>query len=215
MYTAVIFDLDGTLLDSVEDIRFVLNQTLIKYDLPQVTRGQTVAYIGNGAKELVRLAIGDENAERLDVILADYIAAYARSDNPQSKLFDGEREFLHKIKAKGIKSAILTNKPHSAALKANEIFFGGFAFDCIQGQEDGLPLKPAPQSVQRVLDKLGVQSGKCLFVGDGEADIQAAKNVGMDCVSVLWGYRTKEQLSAAGGKIFANNFKELLQIIDI
>ena len=209
MYKAVIFDLDGTLLDSLNDILAVLNQTLDKFGLPRITREQAQSYIGNGARELVRLAIGSDNADRLDEILAYYKSEYAKSDNGLASLYEGEEEALSALKERGVKLAILTNKPHAAAMRANGIFFEKFAFECVQGQEDGAPLKPSPQSVNCVLDKLGIKVEDCLFVGDGEADIKAAENVGMDCVSVLWGYRTKEQLKAAGAKRFAENFKKL------
>ncbi len=209
MYKAVIFDLDGTLLDSLNDILAVLNHTLDKFGLPRITRGQAQSYIGDGARELVRLAIGKDNAHRLDEILAYYKTEYAKSDNGLASLYEGEEEALYALKERSVKIAILTNKPHNAAMRANGIFFERFAFDCVQGQTEGIPLKPSPQSVNYVLDKLGVKVKDCLFVGDGEADIKAAESVGMDCVSVLWGYRTKEQLKAAGATRFAENFKKL------
>lgn len=214
MYKAVIFDLDGTLLDSLDDIVFVLNAALAKYNISPVTRDRAMAYIGNGARELVRLAIGEDNRERLDEILSVYKAAYAASDNKLAKLYAGEEEALLKLKESGIKLAVLTNKPHGAARKAEEVFFKKFGFDCFQGQEEGVPLKPDPQAVYNILAKLGVERGECLFVGDGETDVQTARNAHLDCVSVLWGYRTREQLALAGAKTFARDFKELNSYVD-
>ncbi|MDE6691621.1 MAG: HAD family hydrolase [Clostridia bacterium] len=209
MYKAVIFDLDGTLLDSLNDILHVLNNTLTHFNLPQITRMQAQSYIGNGAKELVRLAIGVENAHRLDEILSYYKKKYAISDNALSRIFDGEDETLTALKDNGVKLAVLTNKPHAAAMRANDIFFKNYEFDCIVGQTDGVPLKPNPQAVYNILEELGVKKEECLFVGDGEADVATAKNAGLDCVSVLWGYRSKEQLKAAGATRFAENFEKL------
>lgn len=209
MYKAVIFDLDGTLLDSLNDILFVLNDTLTHFGLPQITRMQAQSYIGNGARELVRLAIGGENAHRLDEILSYYKEQYAKSDNELSRIFDGEDEALKVLKGAGVKLAILTNKPHAAAMRANEIFFKKYAFDCIFGQTDGVPLKPNPQAVYKIIEQLGVKKEECLFVGDGEADVLTAKNAGLNCVSVLWGYRSKAQLEAAGATLFAESFKKL------
>lgn len=213
MYSAVIFDLDGTLLDSLDDILLKLNFTLEKFSLPQVTRAQARSFIGNGARELVRLALGKEREYMLEEVLAFYRTEYAKSNNALSSLYVGEEEALLNLKAHGVKLAILTNKPHAAALKTEEIFFKKFAFCCVQGQEEGFPLKPAPQAVERVLHKLGVSARDCLFVGDGETDIQAAANTGMDCVSVLWGYRSEEQLISAGAGRTVKSFAELEKII--
>lgn len=213
MYKAVIFDLDGTLLDSLNDIAGVLNYTLAHFGLPQITRGQAQRYIGNGARELVRLAIGAENGHRLDEILAYYKEKYAQCDNGHSGLYDGEDEALKTLKRAGVKLAILSNKPHAAALTAERIFFRGYAFDCVLGQKDGAPLKPDPQAVYAIISELGVKKDECLFVGDGEADVLTARNAGLDCVSVLWGYRSCEQLKAAGATRFAVDFKELVKVV--
>lgn len=209
MYKAVIFDLDGTLLDSLNDILYVLNNTLTHFGLPQITRMQAQSYIGNGARELVRLAIGAENADRLDEILSYYKEQYAKSDNSLAALFDGEDEVLTALKEKGVKLAILTNKPHAAATKSNSIFFEKYAFGCVYGQKDGAPLKPDPKAVYEILEKLGVKKEECVIVGDGEADVLTAKNSGLDCISVLWGYRSREQLKEAGATRFVENFEKL------
>lgn len=209
MYKAVIFDLDGTLFDTLPDIQAVLNATLEKFNLPTLTRERTMSFIGNGARELVRLAIGKENEYGLEEILSAYRKAYAENDGKLSCFFKGEEEALLAIKASGVKTAIFTNKPHGVALKTNENYFGQFGFDCILGQTDELPLKPAPDGVYKILNELGVKAEDTLFVGDGETDVQTARNAGLDCISVLWGYRTKEQLGKAGATRFAENFEKL------
>lgn len=205
--------MDGTLLDSLNDILHVLNKTLAHFGLRQITRAQAQKYIGNGAKELVRLAIGRENSAQLDEILTVYKELYAQSDNKLARVYDGGEETLGNLKKAGVKIAILTNKPHPAALRANDIFFKKYGFDCVVGQTDGVPLKPNPQAVYKILDELGVEKEECLFVGDGETDVVTAKNAGLGCVSALWGYRSKEQLKAAGATIFTGNFKELEKLI--
>ncbi|MDE7087174.1 MAG: HAD family hydrolase, partial [Clostridia bacterium] len=180
MYKAVIFDLDGTLVDSLDSIWYVLTLTLKHFGLPAVTHAQVKSYIGNGARELVRLAIGEENADRLDEILTYYKKEYAADDNSCVKLFKGEKGLLKKLKAQGVKIAIFTNKPQAATLNTVEKFFEKFGLDCVQGQEDGLPLKPSPEGVYKIIEKLGVNGKDCLFVGDGETDVETAKNAGMD-----------------------------------
>ncbi len=213
MYKAVIFDLDGTLFDTLPDIREVLNKTLAHFSLPTLSRERVAAFIGNGARELVRLSIGEENADRLEEILRFYKAEYAKNDGALSKFFDGEEEALLMLKSRGVRMAVLTNKPHNVALKTNENYFAPFCFDCVLGQREGLPLKPAPDGAYEILKSLGVKKEECLFVGDGETDVQTAKNAGLCCVSVLWGYRTKDALEAAGATRFASSFKELAGII--
>lgn len=213
MYKTVIFDLDGTLLDSLNDILSVLNNTLTHFGLPQITRNQAQSFIGNGARELVRLAIGEVNSDRLDEILSYYKERYAQSDNKLSRIYDGEYAALKNLKSAGVKLAILTNKPHSAAMRANSIFFENYAFDCIVGQADGVPLKPDPQAVYNILEKLGAKKEDCLFVGDGETDVLTAKNAGIDCASVLWGYRDKAALQSVGATLFVNSYPQLERLI--
>ena len=205
--------MDGTILDSLNDIVAVLNYTLKKFNLPCVTRAQAQRYIGNGARELVRLSLGSNNEYLLDEILPFYKTEYAKSENGLSSLYEGEEKALLNLKSKGLKLAVLTNKPHEAALKANEIFFKKFDFDCVMGQTEQTPLKPNPQAVYAILNKLGVSASDCVFVGDGEADIKTAQNARLDCISVLWGYRSKEQLLSAGANRFVKSFAELEQEI--
>ena len=213
MYKAVIFDLDGTLLNSLGDILFHLNRTLAHFGLPQVEYGQAKSYIGNGARELVRRAIGGQNVDKLDEILTYYKGEYANSDNSRASLYEGEEDALKRLKSAGIKLAVLTNKPHAAALKANDVFFKDFNLDCVLGQKDGAKLKPSPEPVEEILKILQVDAKDCLLVGDGETDVLTAQNCGLACASVLWGYRTEEELRAAGATLFVSSFKTLEKII--
>ena len=201
--------MDGTLFDTLPDIREVLNGTLKYFNLPVLSEESVKRYIGNGARELVRLAIGKENAHRLDEILAHYKKEYAKNDGSLSRFFEGEQEVLLRLKQSGVKLAVFTNKPHAVALNTNEKYFKRFSFDCILGQTDDLPLKPAPDGVYKIVQSLGVNADECLFVGDGETDVETAGNAGMDCISVLWGYRTKEQLEEAGATRFVRSFAQL------
>lgn len=213
MYKAVIFDLDGTLFDTLPDIQKVLNSTLEKFNLPALERERVMRSIGGGARELVRLAIGESNAYRLDEILAVYRAEYALNDGSLSRFFEGEEQTLSLLKEKNIKLAVFTNKPHSVALATCEKYFSRFSFDYILGQTDDLPLKPAPDGVYKILKFLGVEKDGCLFVGDGETDYLTAKNAEVDCVCALWGYRTMEQLKCVGAQKFADSFSRLADII--
>lgn len=211
-YKAIIFDLDGTLLNTIGDIRYLLNDALGFYGLPQITEEQARSYIGDGAKELVMRAMGEGNEAFFDELFGHFKANYVANDNSRSTLYEGEDEALKELSAQGVKLAVLSNKPHAATLGVMEKFFKDYQFVSVHGQKDGEPLKPSLQSVTTVLDELGVSAKECLVVGDGETDIRAAQVVGTECVSVLWGYRTKESLEAAGGKIFVSSFKEFMRV---
>mgnify|MGYP005783181975 CR=1 FL=1 len=211
MYKAIIFDLDGTLLNTSRDICKVLNDALAKFGCPQVSLQKTLEYVGNGAKKLVERAV-PQGFDRTEQLYEYYRVNFAACDNDLTCLYDGEGEFLRNIKARGIKTAILTNKPDDAAQSVCKKFLAPFGFDCIVGQTGRFPLKPDPSAALYIMDRLGVEKAGCLFVGDGETDIATAKNAGIDCASVLWGFRTREQLLAAGAQMFARNYKELERI---
>lgn len=208
MYKTVFFDLDGTVLNTVPDIRAVLNGTLAAFNLPPLSERQTMEFVGNGAYELVRRAAG-ESCDNIPEIYARYVADFAACKNELSTLYDGEEEVLFNLKKKGVRLGIVTNKPQKATLNVYEKFFKRFDFFYVQGQEEGVPLKPSPEGVLNAVNKFSLDKRECLFVGDGETDVLTAANAGLDCVSVLWGYRTKEQLKGAGATRFAENFKKL------
>lgn len=213
MYKAIIFDLDGTLLDTSRDINGVLNDVLEHFGIPKASLEDTVKYVGNGARELVRRAIGSQNEWRLDEINCYYVKEFAACDNERATIYGGEEHALRAFRERGIKLAILSNKPQSATEHVYDLFFKDFCFDFVQGQKAGMALKPAPDGVFAALEALGVKREECLFVGDGETDVLTAKNAGVDGVSVLWGFRTKEQLQKAGATRFVSSYEELEKLV--
>ena len=213
MYKAILFDLDGTLLDTSRDINAVLNDALSHFGLVKISLSDTLRYVGNGARELVRRAIGVENAGRLDEINDYYVAEFDKCDNERATIYEGEAHALRAFKDKGIKLGILSNKPQAAAEHVYELFFKEYSFDFVQGQKEGFGLKPSPEGVYAALSALKVKKEECLFVGDGETDVKTAENAGVDGVSVLWGFRTRAQLEAAGAKRFVESFNELEKLV--
>ena len=213
MYKLVLFDLDGTILDTVPDIKFVLNSTLTRFGLPEVSEEEVKAFVGNGAYMLVKRACKNLAEEEVKKVHKYYAQKFAECDNARSTVFEGEDWLLNKLKESGVKVGIITNKPQAATLNVYNKFFKKYSFFFVQGQSEGVPLKPDPASVLRAVNLSGVEKCECLFVGDGETDVQVAKNAEVDCVSVLWGYRSRNQLEEAGAKKFARNFDELEQII--
>lgn len=211
MIKAVIFDLDGTLLNTLPDIHAVLNNSLKKFNLPQINYKSTAQFVGNGARKLVERAV--EGREMFEKVYADYILNFSECKNERTRLFDGEAAFLSELKSSGIYHAILSNKPQLATDHVYDKFLSKFDFNIVLGQTEYFPLKPDPASTLAIIEKSGVNKEDCVFVGDGETDIQTASAAGIKCISALWGYRSKDQLKRAGASLFAKNFDELKKII--
>lgn len=212
MIKAIVFDLDGTLLDTSRDIRFVLNNSLAKFGLPPVSSGALRTMLGDGAYNLVSRAVPAGRRDLVQAVYEDYVPAYASHDNSRTVLYQGEDGALKRLKAAGVKLAVLSNKPQDATLACCRDKLGEYGFDMVVGQ-GRFPLKPDPSALYYMMDSLGVGKDECLFTGDGETDINTARNAGIQCVSVLWGFRSREQLAAAGGTLFAENYTQYLQIL--
>ena len=211
-FKAVIFDLDGTLLDTSADIRAVLNESLKKFGLPSVGADDVIKFIGNGARKLVERAVGDRR-EMTESVYADYSVNFAECDNAHTRLYPGEAETLSKLKDLKVKLAVLTNKPMRATQRVVEKYLGTYKFDIVIGQTDKYPLKPDPAAALAIIKSLGVGAEDCLFVGDGETDVQTAHAAGIRCLSALWGYRRRETLLSYGATDFAVSFPEILNFI--
>lgn len=212
MKRAVIFDLDGTLLNTSEDIQKALNASLKKFSLPVLSLEKTIEFVGNGAKNLVIKAVGDRQ-DYTGKVYEDFLVNYKTTDNNLTKYYPGEEETLAKLKSRGLAMAILTNKPQAATEQVYGKFLAKFGFNIVLGQTEYLPLKPNPASTLYILDKLGVKKEDCLFVGDGEADVYTAAAAGVEHAAALWGYRTKSRLEEAGAKIFLKQFSDIEKFI--
>lgn len=208
MIKAIIFDLDGTLLDTSRDIHQVINTSLNTFNLPQISYDDTLKFVGNGAKKLVERAVG-ERTDMLQKVYSDYAERFANCDNNLTCLYPEEAETLKKFQEANIRLAIISNKPQRATERVYSKFLSNFNFNIVLGQTEYYPLKPNPASTCAILDKLGVSADECLFVGDGETDVETARAAGLKCVSVLWGFRTKEQLKTVGAENFAEKFSDL------
>lgn len=213
MVAALFFDLDGTLLDTAEDIRFCLNQTLREFSLPEIGSSETKAFIGNGAEMLVRRALPRGKEALLHPVLEAYKKRYAESDCARVVPFAGGKEFLLAQAERGRKLAIVTNKPQPAVEACVGRFFPEVPFSFAAGESGLFPCKPDPSLTRYAALTMRVSPAESVFIGDGETDVMTAKNAGMRCVSVLWGYRSKERLQEAGARVFASDFAELSKIL--
>lgn len=213
MLKAIIFDLDGTLLNTAPDIMRVLNASLSKFSLPPVDSLEKLyMMVGDGAYNLVDRAVPTDKKDLVEQVYRDYVPAFAACDNANTVLYEGEDEVLSKLKAAGVKLAILSNKPQSATSAVCAQLLGKYNFDIVLGQ-GAYPLKPDPAGAEEIMRRLGVSKSECIFTGDGETDVKTAKNAGIPCVSVLWGFRKKQQLERVGANIFAENYTQYLQIL--
>ena len=212
MYKAIIFDLDGTLLNTSRDINKVLNDALRTFGCPELSLEKTIEYVGNGAKKLLERAV-PAGFKRFDELYKYYLVKFAACDNALTSFYDGEEQFFAKAKQQGIKTAILSNKPDDAAHEVYKKFLARFSFDYVLGQTPEFGLKPDPSAVIYLKGKRGVEKSECLFVGDGETDVATAANAGIDCASVLWGFRTEAQLKEAGAKLLVHSYSQLWDVV--
>ena len=214
MNKLVVFDLDGTLIDSVPDITHCLNVTLDHFGYAHCNDFEVSQMIGNGARNLVKDAVKCQlSDQKIDEILDYYTAVYTACDNQKTKVYPQMEQTLLELKKRGYGLAIFTNKPQGATENVYKTYFKQFEFLKVVGISPDVKRKPDPSVLFSMMKEFGVLPENLYFVGDGEADVLVAQNAGVNGISVLYGYRTKEQLSLVGAKTFVNNALELLEII--
>ena len=209
MKTGLLFDLDGTLLDTLEDLLDATNAALRHFGRPERTLQELRSFVGNGARNQMRLSLsGREDDPDLDAALEWYKTYYAAHCRIKTAPYPGICELLESLKGKW-PMAIVSNKP-DAAVKAlcDEHFPGIYAL----GETPDCPRKPAPDMVLKAMRAIGVE--RCIYVGDSEVDIRTAANAGVPCVSVLWGFRDRDVLEKAGGRYFCTNAAELGEMFE-
>ena len=193
-YDLVIFDLDGTLLDTLDDLADAANHILTEAGLPVRTRPEIRRFIGNGAANMIRLAAPDGTPQsRLDALLARFKARYAAHVNERTLPFPGIPELLRALQTAGVHTAVNSNKPDGPAKVLCEAHFGSLIGFCA-GEKPDTPRKPAPDGALRIMRELGVPAGRTLYVGDGDTDLMTAGSAGIDGAWVSWGYRDREDL---------------------
>ena len=209
MDTLVLFDLDGTLLDSLGDLTDSTNHTLQQYGCPTRTMDEIRSFVGNGAEMLIKLSLpGKENDPPLAQVLASYKAYYATHSRIKTKPYPGILEALEAISQKH-KVAIVSNKPdESTKILARELFGGMPAW----GESPDCQRKPAPDMLYKAMQELG--AAKCIYVGDSEVDVATARNAGVKCLSVLWGFRDKQCLMDAGAEYFCESPDQMAEMIE-
>ncbi len=204
MIKAILFDLDGTLADTLSALAGTANHVLSEAGLETHPVDAYRLFIGNGAKVLMERASGRQD----DALLARFIAEYDRRCLNDTPPYDGVIETLDQFKAKGLRLAVVTNKPHAQAVKLVEHLFGD-RFDAVFGNQPCYGRKPDPQSTLLAMQTLGVTADECVFVGDSAVDVQTAHAAGLPCIGCCFGFRGEAELKAAGADEFAYSFADL------
>ena len=216
MIKACIFDLDGTLTDTIDSLAYSVGETLKEMGLKPITKAQCQSFVGNGAKYLLDKSLqaaGDTDAGRLNEAMEIYGRIFDENCTYHVTAYRGIERMIEKLKEKEVKLAVLSNKPHRQTVKVAQEIFGGDVFDALQGQQEGIPRKPSPEGIYAILEKLGVSKEECLYVGDSEVDVATGTAAGTMTVSVTWGFRTEDQLRAAGASLIIRSPEELLGLI--
>ena len=212
-YETVIFDLDGTLLYTLEDLTKATNYALRRMNMPERTLDDVRRFVGNGVARLIELAVPEGTApEVFEQTLAIFREYYDVHCNDNTKAYDGVVDLLRELKADGYALAIVSNKLDSAVKELDEKFFAEYTTAAI-GEMEGVAKKPAPDMVQKAMKILKTDTKKAIYVGDSEVDIQTAENTGLPCVSVMWGFRDAEFLRKNRAQVLIQRPLELLYLI--
>lgn len=214
MKKLVIFDLDGTLLDTLEDIRECINVVLENNGYKTLTKPEVLKCVGYGAKKLVYLAANNPDDETAEKLFNQYVPLQLKSDNSKTVLYDGLDKVLIELKNRGYKLAIVSNKPDSVTQPVVNQKLGKYGFDFVTGNRPELfNPKPDKSCVEYCLNTLSIKKEDAVFIGDSEVDVKTFKGAGIDGIGVLWGFRPKKMLEDAGCEIFAENAEQLLNEI--
>ena len=212
MYDTYIFDLDGTLLDTLGDLAFSVNATLKKYGLKQRSVEEVCSFVGNGLKNLMKLAIGEER-EDFPKILEDLKSFYKDHCEDTTKPYDGILPLLETLKANEKKIAIVSNKADFAVKQLADTYFKGLVDVAIGENEDGgIRKKPAPDSVLLAMKSLNANPASTVYIGDSDVDIKTAKNAYLPCICVTWGFRKENFLREFGGETFAYKPSDIMTL---
>ena len=215
MMKKILFDLDGTLLDTLEDLAEAVNFSLRKHNEPERALMEVRSMVGNGVYVLMERALnGGKNNLNYTRCLADFQGYYKEHMLDHTRPYQGIMDMLKELKSKGIKMAIVSNKFDAAVKGLNEDFFSDYIDIAIGEMEAaGIRKKPAPDTLIKAMQSLDSDKTECIYVGDSEVDLQTAANAGLDCICVDWGFRTHDYIAAHGGDIIVSDASEVTSLI--
>lgn len=211
MYNTFIFDLDGTLLNTLDDLAASVNYALRTHGMPERTLDEVRSFVGNGVRLLMERAIPEGSANpRFEETFATFRAYYMEHSLDTTRPYDGIPEMIHTLKQRGCRLAVVSNKFYAATQELIRHFFPEITVAIGEHEAEGIRKKPAPDTVFEALRQLGVGKEKAVYVGDSDVDLQTARNSGLPCISVLWGFRNRDFLLAHGATTFISRPEKLL-----
>lgn len=211
--TTIVFDMDGTVLNTLEDLTVSMNYVLSKFGMPEHKLEEYRLFFGNGVGEALRLSLPEGTSEDIiDEMLPVFKEHYDAHCLDKTRPYDGILDVMRKLKLRGYKTAIVSNKIDSAVKELHQRFFGD-SVDIAIGEQPGINRKPAPDMVNLALKELGSSKEESVYIGDSEVDFMTAENSGLPCISVLWGFRDKDFLIEQGAYCFAEKPQDIIDIL--
>ncbi len=217
-YTCCIFDLDGTIINTIHALTYTTNLVMAQFGLGPLTEDQMKQIVGDGYKMQMQrslIACGDTKLIHFEESLPIYQKLFQENCLYQLEPYEGMRELLDRMKAGGMKLAVLTNKPHDRGVENVEAVYGTGYFDYILGEQEGIPKKPDPAGAYLVMEALGVKPAECLYMGDTNTDMRTAANAGLDAVGAAWGFRGREELAQFHPRFLADRPMDVAELLGL
>jgi phosphoglycolate phosphatase len=213
-YSAAVFDMDGTLLDTLQDLADALNYALVYNHFPERSLEEVRFFVGNGIRKLIERGVpAGTSVSDIDTVNKDFTSFYVVHCTDKTHPYDGVTGMLKTIRSTGCRTAVVSNKDDYAVKKLSALYFPGL-FDAVVGTRPGVQKKPAPDTVFEVLRQLSCLPEQCVYIGDSDIDIGTARNAGMNCISVDWGFRGKQFLEEHSATCIVSNSEELLKELE-
>lgn len=213
MYKLAVFDMDGTILDTLEDLKDSTNFALEKCGYPTRSYDEVRRFVGNGIRKLIERAVPEGlTTEQIDRVHEVFTEHYKVHCADKTKAYDGIKPLLEKLRASGVKTAVVSNKADYGVQELCKEYFDGL-FDYAVGEREGIRRKPAPDAVNEALRVLGMSKSEAVYIGDSDVDFETAKNAELPCISVLWGFRDEEFLREKGATLFVHDPAEIYDIV--
>lgn len=211
--TTIVWDLDGTLLDTLLDLALATNHALRTYGMPEHTLDEIRQFVGNGVRRLIQLSVPDgEQNPQFEDVFASFKSYYMVHCKDNTCLYDGILETLEVLKSMGYRMAVVSNKLQSGVDELYDEYFKT-TMEVAIGERPEMARKPAPDMVWKALDALNVTKEEAVYIGDSDVDIATARNSGLPCISVLWGFRSKDFLLEHGGTTFVEKPAEIIDVL--